>query len=844
MKEDSFDVFGMSCAACSSSIERTLSKLDGIKKVKVSLLTNSMKISYEPSLIDAEKIENAVEGVGYRAILKNYDSAKKATTSATKEEKDDSYILKKRLVFSLIFSLPLFYISMGGMLGLPIPSFFIGSENALSFAFTQFLLSLIVAIINQSFFVKGFSALIKRHAKMDSLIAIGSASSILYGIFSIYRLSYYSSGGLNQNYIHRIIHNLYFESSATILTLVTLGKYMESRAKKKTLKAIKSLMELAPKTANVIRDGKTVTIPYEKIVLGDIVCVKEGERVPCDGIVFEGTSLLDEAAITGESVPVEKKVGDRVISASINSKGYFTFKATHVGEETTLSKIIALVKEAADSSAPIANLADKVSSVFVPLVIAISFFSFIFWLLFLGDFTTAFSIGISVLVISCPCALGLATPTAIMVGTGRAATLGILIKSGDALETFHKVKTIIFDKTGTITEGAPKVNLIKSFSSLFSEDDILSFAYSIEEKSSHPIAFSIIAEAKKRGLKKADVEDFESTLGKGVKGRIGNKTILIGNSAFMKDFKCDESIDESSINIEETILFVALFEGEGEGKVIGMISISDGIKKEATSSISEVKAMGIKPIMLTGDNEKVATRVGKEVGIDEVYSSCMPVDKANLIEKLKKEGVITAMVGDGINDAPSLAKADVGIAIGNGEDIAIESADIVLMNGNLQTLTSALHLSKFVMKIIKENLFWALFYNSLCIPIAAGILVPFGIHLSPSFAALAMSFSSVSVVLNALRINGFKGKAQHCALPSEPITNKLENTGGSAMKFVVEDISCKHCVARIEKALNEKLPNAKVKINLESKTVEVEGVDNANDVMAIIKEAGYTPTVK
>ena len=430
-----------------------------------------------------------------------------------------------------------------------------------------------------------------------------------------------------------------------------------------------------------------------------------------------------------------------------------------------------------------------------------------------------------------------------MVGTGRAASLGILIKSGDALETFHKVKTIVFDKTGTITEGTPKVNLVKSFSSLFSEEDILSFAYSIEEKSSHPIAFSIINESRKRELKKLEVKDFETFLGRGVKGKIDNKTILVGNLAFMKDFNCDKGIDEKTINLEETILFVALFEGENYGKIIGMITISDGVKKEAPLSIANLKALGIKPIMLTGDNENVAMRVGKEVGIDELYSSCMPLDKANLIEKLEKEGSV-AMIGDGINDAPSLAKADVGIAIGNGEDIAIESADIVLMNGNLQTLVNSLNLSKFVMKIIKQNLFWALFYNSLCIPIAAGILVPFGIHLSPSFAALAMSFSSVSVVLNALRINGFKGKIQDCVFSPEPIKNKLENTGGSVMKFVVEDISCKHCVARIEKALNEKLPDAKVKINLENKTVEVEGVDNAEDVMSIIKEAGYTPVVK
>ena len=840
MKESSFDVSGMSCAACSSSIEKTLSKLEGINKVQVSLLTNSMKVFYEPSLVSIEKIIKTVESIGYKAVLKGEEDGISSKESLEDDSRqNDSIILKKRLFASILFTLPLFYISMGGMLGLPIPRFFIGNENALSFAFTQFLLSLAVAIINQSFFIKGFSALIKRHATMDSLVAIGSFSSIVYGIFSIYRLMF-CNDAITQKFIHGIIHSLYFESSATILTLVTLGKYMESLAKKKTTKAITSLMELAPKTAIVIRDGKQMTISYEKIVLGDVICIKEGTRLPCDGVVLEGAALLDQSAITGESIPVEKKVGDNVISASINCMGYFTFKATKVGQDTTLSKIIALVKEAADSSAPIAHLVDKVASIFVPAVLIISFFSFTFWLLLIQNFTLAFSIGISVLVISCPCALGLATPTAIMVGMGRSASLGILIKSGDALEAFHKVKVIAFDKTGTITEGKPSVTSIKSFSDAFSEEDILSFAYSLEENSSHPIAFSIINEAKKQNIKKLEVKDFESLVGKGVKGKIGDKNILIGNMKFMKDFNFNEDIET-----EDTALFVAISEAEKGGKIIGMITISDKIKGEAVNSINELKALNIKPIMLTGDNEKIAMKIGREVGINDVVASCMPSEKVDVIDQLKKEGLV-AMVGDGINDSPSLAKADVGIAIGKGQDIAIEAADIILMNGNLATLVDALRLSKFVMKIIKENLFWALFYNSLCIPIAAGILLPFGIYLSPSFAALAMSFSSVSVVLNALRINGFKETVKGTNIDTASLTNKPildKNIRGDIMKFFVEDISCKHCVARIEKALNEKLPNAKVKVELETKTVEVEGA-NSDEVMAIIKEAGYTPKIK
>ena len=843
MKESSFDVFGMSCAACSSSIEKTLLKLEGIENVHVSLLTNSMKVFYEPSLVSIEKIIKTVESIGYKAVLKGEEDGISSKESLEDDSRqNDSIILKKRLFASILFTLPLFYISMGGMLGLPIPRFFIGNENALSFAFTQFLLSLAVAIINQSFFIKGFSALIKRHATMDSLVAIGSFSSIVYGIFSIYRLMF-CNDAITQKFIHGIIHSLYFESSATILTLVTLGKYMESLAKKKTTKAITSLMDLAPKTAIVIRDGKQMTISYEKIVLGDVICIKEGMRLPCDGVVLEGTALLDQSAITGESIPVEKKAGDNVISASINCMGYFTFKATKVGQDTTLSKIIALVKEAADSSAPIAHLADKVASIFVPAVLIISFFSFVFWLLLIQNFTLAFSIGISVLVISCPCALGLATPTAIMVGMGRSASLGILIKSGDALEAFHKVKVIAFDKTGTITEGKPSVTSIKSFSNSFSEEDILSFAYSLEENSSHPIAFSIITEAKKRMIEKLKVKDFESIVGKGLSGKIGNKTILIGNMKLMQSFNCDEPFE--AFDIEDTALFIGISEDENSCKIIGMISISDKLKKEARDSINKLKALNIKPIMLTGDNEKIAMKIGHEVGINDVVASCMPSEKVDVISKLKKEGLV-AMVGDGINDSPSLAKADVGIAIGKGQDIAIEAADIILMNGNLETLVDALRLSKFVMKIIKENLFWALFYNSLCIPIAAGILLPFGIYLSPSFAALAMSFSSVTVVLNALRINNFKESkivaGDSANLTAEPIFDKP--FGGGTMKFFVEDISCKHCAGRIEKALNEKLANAKVQIDLETKVVEVDGANNAEEVMAIIKEAGYTPILK
>lgn len=839
----------MSCVACSSNIAKAISSLNGVKNVQVFLLSNSMKVIYDPSIINKEKIKDVVSNLGYKAIEKNASS--KETSNQNEEVKN----LKKRLLFSIFFTLPLFYLSMGGMLGFPIPSFFIGNKNAIAFAFTQFLLSLIVALINNSFFKKGFKGIIIGHSTMDSLIALGSFSSIIYGIFSIYKMAYLND--ISSIEVNHIMKDLYFESSSTILTLVTLGKYMESKAKNKTKDSISKLIQLTPKIATIIKDGIKVKVPYDQIKVGDIVCVKEGERIAVDGVIIEGSCLLDEAAITGESMPVEKQTGDSVISATINLKGYFCFKATSVGEKTTLAKIIALVKEASNSSAPIATLADKVASKFVPSVINLSIISFIIWYVLTKDFSFSFSSAISVLVISCPCALGLATPTAIMVGMGRSARLGVLIKSGDALETFNKVNIIALDKTGTITEGKPQISLIKSFSHIFSKDDILSIASSIEEKSSHPIAFSIVNEAKRLNLTHFNVEEFESKIGEGIKGIINNAHIIIGNQKMLENegFKVLPSYYED-IKQNATSIFIGRYEKENEKQVIGLITIEDKLKKGASEAIRELKSLNIKPIMLTGDNENVAMSIASEVGIDKVIASIMPNEKANVIKKLKEEGNIVAMVGDGINDAPSLVSADVGVAIGGGQDIALESSDIVLMNGNLFTLINACRMSRFVMKIIKQNLFWALFYNSLCIPIAMGILYPlFGIRLSPSLAALAMSFSSVSVVMNALRLNSFKGKKikeKSCnVLKSSNINNSLKNNGGNVfMKTVifVEDISCKHCVARIEKALAEveNLKGININISLEEKTVTVEHDEkiSADAILKVIKDAGYNPTIK
>jgi len=883
MKNAKFDVFGMSCAACSQAITKTLSSLKGVQKVQVSLLTNSMVVKYNPDVVDIQKIKEAVMSLGYKAEVQEKEVQNMV--------ENDAKSLKLRLFFSIIFLLPLFYISMGPMLHIPLPFFLKGAENALALAFTQFLLSIVIAMINSSFFKKGFGAIVKMHATMDSLIAIGSFSSIVYGIYSIYKLAYLGSTGAMPSLIEATLHNLYFESSATILTLVTLGKYMESIAKKKTTKAISHLMELKPDIATVIRDSIEVKIPYEQIKEGDIVCIKAGERLPVDGVVVEGYGLLDESAITGESFLQEKKEKDSVVSATMNMQGYFRFRATKVGSETTLAKIIDLVKEASDSSAPIAHLADKVSSIFVPLVLLLSLASFCIWLFAFKDFAQAFSSAISVLVISCPCALGLATPTAIMVGMGRCARAGILIKSGDALESFHKIKVLALDKTGTITEGHPTVSSITSFSQDIGEEELISLAYSIEEKSSHPIAFSIIEEAKKRNIKKLQVENFESIAGLGVKGEVEGRLVVIGNQKMLAQEGFTIK-DDMCANIKEnaTPLFIAIEDKkdlinetkDAKKSIAGLICIQDKILKGASIAISDLKNMGIRPIILTGDNEVVANTIGKEVSVDEVFATLMPLEKANKIKELKETGSLVAMVGDGINDAPSLALADVGVAVGRGQDIAIEAADIILMKRGLSSLVNAISLSRLVMRVIKQNLFWALFYNALCIPIAMGVLYPFfGLMLSPSIAALAMSFSSLSVVLNALKINRFREKkieddacpiASKNNAPKEEITSilkdnmkktsiekandnevddtisdKIDDNGGENMKsvFYVEDIACNHCAASIQRAITSTsaLKSVKVNISVEKRTVTVEHDTNvtADIIMKAIKVAGYHP---
>lgn len=785
-KKIKFNITGMTCSACSSHVQRAVEKLEGAAEVQVNLLTNSMSVNYDEAILGTDKIIEAVEKAGYGASLadslKNSSSNKNSAggkTSGTRSFQNDAAKLerdkiKKRLILSLVFMIPLFYVSMGHMASLPIPHFLHGIENALIFSFTQFLLALPVLIINKKFFTGGFKAFLNKAPNMDSLVAVGSGAALIYGIFAIYKMAYGMGHG-DMETVRLFAGDLYFESAAMILTLVTLGKFLEANAKGKTSQAITKLMNLRPKTALVIRNGNEEEIPVEEIVKGDLILIKPGFSIPVDGIIVEGNSSVDEAAITGESLPVEKAAGDKVVSASINLSGTFTFKAERVGDDTTLSQIIALVEEASASKAPVSKLADKISNYFVPAVIAIAVITLFIWLIAGEGFEFALSRAISVLVISCPCALGLATPTAIMAGTGKGARLGILIRSAEALETAHKTNTVVLDKTGTITQGRPDVIDIKKTEN-FSEDEVLSFAYSLEVLSEHPLANAVIKRAKEKNLEALKIKDFKAEHGFGISGieEASGLKIFAGNEKLFQKNNIEISHAKAEIDVlaekGATPLLIGVSGGSGRSssktdmgaKLIGIIAVADKIKEGSIESIAEFKAMGIKTIMLTGDNKKTANAIKAQTGVDDFSAELLPQNKKNEIEKLQQAGLKTAMIGDGINDAPALMTADVGIAIGNGTDIAIESADIILMNDNLQTAVDSIQLSRAVMRNIKENLFWALFYNSLCIPLAAGAFYPlFGIVLSPMIAAAAMSLSSVSVVSNALRLNYFKPKRKY-----------------------------------------------------------------------------------
>lgn len=758
MANQTFDVTGMTCSACSARVEKVSNAVDGVEKAVVNLLKNSMEVTYNGDAAVLAAVSAAVEKAGYGATPR---AAKGEGASATPVRPENTAAkeakqVKLRLIISFIFTIPLFYISMGHMFGWPLPPFLTGHANMMSFALTEFLLLLPVIFVNFKFFRVGFSTLAHGAPNMDSLIALGSTASTVYGIAAMYRIGIALGAG-DLDGAHMAAMDLYFESAAMILTLITLGKYFEARAKGRTTDAITALMDLAPKTAVRRReDGIEEEVPVEQLRVGDVLAVKAGQAIPCDGTVIEGNGTVDESALTGESVPVDKTVGSAVTGATVNTSGYFTMKATRVGDETTLASIIKLVDDATSSKAPIQRIADKISSVFVPVVIAIAILVFVIWLFIdAGDIASAVNHGISVLVISCPCALGLATPTAIMVGTGRGAKSGILIKSAEALETAHDVKTVVLDKTGTITKGTPEVTDVVCADGI-SEEGLLSLAYGIEEKSEHPLAQAICAYAKEAGVEPHEVESFEQVAGQGLAAQLDGRSVFAGNARMMEEQGVDAgALQEQAQDFADdgkTPLFFAL-----GSDLLGVIAVADTVKPTSAAAIAELEAMGIHTVMLTGDNSRTAEAIKRQVGVDECVAGVLPEGKEAEIRRLGDAGKV-AMVGDGINDAPALARADVGIAIGAGTDVAIESADMVLMKSDLVDVAAGIQLSRSTMRNIKQNLFWALFYNTICIPVAAGVLVPLGIEFNPMIAAACMSCSSICVVSNALRLRAWKPK--------------------------------------------------------------------------------------
>ena len=867
MKER-YHISGMTCSACSAHVEKSVTKIEGTQKTSVNLLTETMDVEYDENLISEDDIIEAVVKAGYGASLQsgagNRDDLKIGNTARDrgreqfkKKAKEEDRSMKWRLGISIAFLIPLMYVAMYHMFrdwfGIPIPkvvmNVFHGNANAINFAFTQLLLVLPILYVNRKFFSVGFKTLWRRSPNMDSLIALGASAAVGYGIFAMYRIGYGLGHG-NMALVEQYSHDLYFESAGMILTLITVGKYLESRSKGKTSEAITKLMDLSPKTAIVLNaDGEEVEIPTDQLQKGEVFLVKPGSFIPVDGIVLEGNSSIDEAVITGESVPVEKQVGDKVVSATMNKSGFLKCRAERVGEDTTLSQIIRLVEEASASKAPIAQLADKVSGVFVPVVIVIALVTLVIWLMVGAGAEFAISAAIAVLVISCPCALGLATPVAIMVGTGVGASHGILIKSGEALQQAKEIDTVVLDKTGTITEGKLKVKKIHVFNKLIGKEQLLVLAAALEKQSEHPLAEAIVDaadenlqnEMNSENMSYPEVQQFKAVFGRGIQGVVSAQWMemggleqgeyYIGNKAYLEEQNIvveeyAQEIIDALADDGQTPLLVA-----NHSTLLGVIGVADQLKESSKEAIAEWHKMNIRVIMLTGDNKRTAEAVRKQLGLEEVIAEVLPQDKEQKISQLKEQGRKVAMIGDGINDAPALVAADVGLAIGAGTDVAIESADIVLMKSDLRDAVTAMKLSRAVIRNIKQNLFWAFFYNALGIPLAAGVLYSaFEWKLSPMFGAAAMSLSSIFVVGNALRLRFFK------------TNNQIRKEGKKMTKVIqIEGMSCGHCTGRVQKALEGMEGVASVVMSLEDKNATVTlKSDVSNDVLsAAVTEAGY-----
>ena len=862
---ETFDIQGMTCAACSARVERAASDVPGVTEANVNLLKNSMELDFDGTDATAAAVVAAIEDAGYGALRRNAAGRGGASASApapgelARKAADERL---RQLVVSLAFSVPLFYVAMGPMFGWPEVPGLDGMDNMMASALTQLLLCVPILLVNRHYFVTGFKTLWHRAPNMDSLIALGSAASFAYSVVSLYRMAW-AFGAMDMAAAHEAMHGLYLDSAGMILALIDLGKYFEARAKGKTTDAIAALMDLAPKTATVVRDDVEVSVPTEDVRAGERVIVRAGESVPVDGVVLEGTASIDESAITGEPVPVEKSAGDRVTAATVSGRGWIAVEATAVGEDTTLAGIIRLVDEATSSKAPIERMADKIAGVFVPVVMAIAAVAFMAWMAISGDFATALNHAISILVISCPCALGLATPTAIMVGTGRGAANGVLIKSAEALETACSVDYVVLDKTGTVTAGKPRVTDVE-LSAGVTEADLVRVACALERKSEHPLAEAVCTYADEThpGVDAgARVEGFEQVAGGGLAGAVDGRRVLAGNLRLMEKSGVDlgglaQRADALAAEAKTPLFFAA------DGRAIGLVAVADPVKPTSAEAISRLRALGAKTLLLTGDARLTAEAVARKVGVDEVMAGVLPSQKELRVRELQRAGHRVAMVGDGINDAPALARADVGIAIGAGTDVAIGSADVVLIRSDPADVALAMELSRATMRNIRQNLFWALFYNSICIPVAAGVLVPWGITLNPMIGAAAMGFSSVFVVGNALRLRTWKPseRRQHeatpAAAPAVTVTETEAEAGTEAAKATegrttmekklnVEGMMCQHCVAHVKGALEGVDGVTEAVVDLEAGTAVAKCAGDVADeaLVAAVKQAGYEASI-